>query len=72
MTATPLFNRFRKRRDDGTRVDARAITYPWRVVRHDGVVLAGVGNEAVAVRLASVISQGQVPQYARAERRGGR
>lgn len=48
--------------------DVALLRMPWRVVRHDGVVLAGVGDEAAARRIARVMSGGIVG-YARAVRR---
>lgn len=59
----------RARRDDGIGVDARATTFPWRVVRFDGVLLAGAGREEDARRLASVLSQGQRADFVAVSRR---
>lgn len=43
-----------------------------RVVRWDGVVLGGTTDWEKAVRLASVLSQGQRPGFAVARKRGGK
>lgn len=64
---TPRVARILRQRQVATQAEA----HRWRVVRHDGVVLAGAPTEAAALRTCAALSDGQPAGHVVVERRGG-